>query len=532
MARGREQHIEHLLRRAAFGAVEEDVTRYAAMPFNAAVDRLLSFERFPDDVDAKIGAPGYVGVTARAAGGFQPRPTSTTRGSDGCSGWCTVSARCRRRWRSSGTTTSPPPIRRSPARSAQPRPRACFAAKPTEDPNAVVGQLELFRKFAVGNFRDLLVEVAKDPAMLVWLDGRLNVRGRPQENFARELMELFTMGVGTFQETDVYAGARVFTGWNLARPNNDYYAFAYNAGQHDTDAKEFSFPVYQNGSRTIPARSAAQGMQDGIDLIDAVVRHPATGPRLARKLYGYFMNEADEPDAALLQDMSRIYYDSGFEIKPMLFRLMISAQFHDERNWYKRYAWPVEFVGRSLKEVGWNGFSLANALTPLVNMGQQLFEPPDVNGWDLGRGWFSSGGMLARMNFAAQLASNQKFNLRDLARPVAKTPESLLSFVLDRLTPNEFASTLVQRAARLRPRRHHLERLRRPDCDEGRGPRAPGGRLGRLPAGLGEAPCRLLDGNSSATAFRRSRSASPRRRFSRISRGRRGARSATWSCST
>ena len=96
-----------------------------------------------------------------------------------------------------------------------------FAAKPTEDSNAVVGQLELFRKYAVGNFRDLLVEVAKDPAMLVWLDGRLNVRGRPQENFARELMELFTMGVGTFQETDVYAGARVFTGWNLARPNND-----------------------------------------------------------------------------------------------------------------------------------------------------------------------------------------------------------------------------------------------------------------------------------------------------------------------
>ena len=124
-----------------------------------------------------------------------------------------------------------------------------LAAKPSEDPNGVVGQLELFRQYAVGNFRDLLVAVAKDPAMLVWLDGRLNVRGRPQENFARELMELFTMGVGTFQETDVYAGARVFTGWNLARPNNAYYAFSYNAGQHDTDAKEFSFPVYENGSR-------------------------------------------------------------------------------------------------------------------------------------------------------------------------------------------------------------------------------------------------------------------------------------------
>jgi uncharacterized protein (DUF1800 family) len=81
-----------------------------------------------------------------------------------------------------------------------------MAAKPTEDPNQVLGQIELFRKYALGNFRDLLIAVAKDTAMLVWLDGRTNVKGRPQENFARELMELFTMGVDTFAETDVYAG--------------------------------------------------------------------------------------------------------------------------------------------------------------------------------------------------------------------------------------------------------------------------------------------------------------------------------------
>ena len=290
-------------------------------------------------------------------------------------------------------------------------------------------------------------------------------------------------------------------------------------------------------------------MQDGLDLIDAVVRHPATGPRLARKLYGFFMNEADAPDAALLQDMSRIYYDSGFEIKPMLFRLLISAQFHDERNWYKRYSWPVEFVVRSLKEVGWNGFSLANALTPLVNMGQQLFEPPDVNGWELGRGWFSTGGMLARMNFAAQLASNQKFNLRDLARPVAKTPESLLSFVLDRLTPNEFATDVVQRAARLHPRRASpgpaptIRSRRRPRasctwwsarattswCNQVAGSRVRGSRIASQERRT--RPWLSHDVNSSAAASRRSPSASPRRRFSRTWRGRRGARSATWSCS-
>jgi len=439
MARGREEHIEHLLRRAAFGAVEEEVSSYANMPYVAAVERLLSYERVDDNVDSKIGQPGYVGVTARAAGGFKPAENID----DARQRWLFRMVHSQRPlqekmalfWHNHFATAYSKVAGTFNGTEAT----RMFAAKPTEDANGVVGQLELFRQHSLGNFRDLLVAVAKDPAMLVWLDGRTNVRGRPQENFARELMELFTMGVGTFQESDVYAGARVFTGWNLARPNGAYYAFNYNAGQHDTDAKEFTFAVNENGGRTIPARAGAQGMQDGLDLINAVARHPATGPRLARKLYEYFFNEVDAPDEALIQDVSRIYYSSNFEIKPMVRRLLTAAQFHDERNWYKRYSWPVEFVARSLKEVGWNGFSVGNALTPLLNMGQMLFEPPDVNGWDLGRGWFSTGGMLARMNFAAQLATNQKFNLRELARRDGRTPEALLSFVLDRLTPAEFA---------------------------------------------------------------------------------------------
>ncbi len=439
MARGREEHIEHLLRRAGFGAVGDDVRRYADMPYVSAVERLLSYDRVEDDVDARINQPGYVQVTARAAGGFQPR----TNIDDARQRWLFRMVHSQRPlqekmalfWHNHFATAYSKIAGTFNAAEAT----RMLSAKPTEDPNGVVGQLELFRQHSLGNFRDLLLAVAKDPAMLVWLDGRTNVRGRPQENFARELMELFTMGVGTFSESDVYAGARVFTGWNLSRPNNASYAFNYNAGQHDTDAKEFSFPIYSGGSRVIPARGGTQGMQDGVDLIDGVARHPATGPRLARKLYDYFLNETDSPDEALIQDVARIYYSSGFEIKPMVRRLLTSAQFHDETNWYKRYSWPVELVARSLKEVGWTGFSLAGALTPLANMGQQLFEPPDVNGWDLGRGWFTTGGMLARMNFAAQLATNQKFNLRDQARRDGRTPEALVSFVLDRLTPAELA---------------------------------------------------------------------------------------------
>jgi uncharacterized protein (DUF1800 family) len=439
MARGREQHVEHLLRRAAFGAIEEEVNLYARMPYVAAVERLLSYDDVPDDVDSKVGQPGYVGVTARGVGGFQP----TANIDDARQRWLFRMVHSQRPlqekmalfWHNHFATA----YSKINGFAGSPDATRLMFAKPSEDRNQAVGQIELFRRHALGNFKELLTAVAQDPAMVIWLDGRTNIRGRPQENFARELMELFTMGVGTFPETDVYAGARVFTGWNLARPAGGYYAFSYIAGNHDIDAKEFSFPIYENGSRVIPPRAAAQGMQDGLDLIDAVARHPATGPRLARKLYAYFVNDSDAPDEGLIQDVARIYYATKYEIKPMVRRLLTSPQFHDEKNFYKRYAWPVEFAVRSLKEVGWNGFSVANLLTPLLNMGQQLFEPPDVAGWDLGRGWFSSGGMLARMNFSAQLASNQKINLRDRARSEAKTPEALLSWVLDRLTPNNFA---------------------------------------------------------------------------------------------
>jgi uncharacterized protein (DUF1800 family) len=441
MAR-REFEIEHLLRRAGFGATEEEVNEYARLGFlgfSSAAARLLNFAELPDDVDEFIGRPGFVGVTARGA--FAP----ATNIVDARQRWLFRMVHSPRPLQEKMTLFWHNHFATAYAKVAGELGAAegarLMAAKPGEDPGGVKGQLELLREHALGNFRDLLVAVAQDPAMLVWLDGRTNVRGRPQENFARELMELFTMGVGTFAESDVYAGARVFTGWNLARPGAGAarrFEFAYVAGQHDTEAKEFTFPVYRDGGRTIPARSGSAGMQDGLDLIDAVARHPATGPRLARKLYAFFINEVDQPDPALINDVAGLYYSRGFAIEPMVRRLLLSPQFRDPANYYKRYAWPVEFVVRSLKEVGWAGFSVNDALTPLANMGQQLLDPPDVNGWEPGPGWFTSGAMLARMNFAAQLATNQKFNLRDSSRGSGNTPEALLEHVLDRLTPPEY----------------------------------------------------------------------------------------------
>jgi uncharacterized protein (DUF1800 family) len=437
-----EHAIEHLLRRAGFGASQDDIDDYMDLGFTATVRRLIDYERVPDDVDGLIGKTGYVAVTAN--GPFVP----ATNIGHARQRWLFRMIHSRRPlqekmtlfWHNHFATAY---TKIAGAYGGEEGARY-MAAKPSEDPSRVKGQIELLRENALGNFRDLLLAIAKDTAMLVWLDGRTNVKGRPQENFARELMELFTMGVGTFAESDVYAGARVFTGWNLTRPGNAYYVFNYNAAQHDTTAKEFTFAVYDNGSKVIPARAAEGGMQDGIDLIAAVARHPATGPRLARKLYGFFVSEVGAPDQSLIDELSRIYYESGFEMKPVVEHLLLSRTFSDASNRYARYSWPAEFVARAIKEVGWTGFSVNDALSPMSNMGQQLFEPPDVAGWELGDGWFSSGAMLTRMNFASQLATNQKFNLRDVVRRAKQSPEAVLSLMLDRLTAPPFSRDAYQ----------------------------------------------------------------------------------------
>jgi uncharacterized protein (DUF1800 family) len=279
--------------------------------------------------------------------------------------------------------------------------------------------------------------------MLVWLDGRANSKTNPQENFGRELMELFTIGVDNYKESDVYAAARVFTGWNLraigtAGSGTGSYEFVYDANRHETSAKEFSFPIYSSRvsgtPNRIPARSAADGYQDGVDLIHALAFHPETARRLARRMWTWFVSETSAPDARFVTDVARAYLDNGTGIRPMLRAILTSDAFQDPSAYYARYSWPVEFVVRALTEVGYQGYSVNSALTPLLSMGQQLFEPPDVNGWETGPGWFSTGAMLARMNFASQLAANQRVALREAARPAKGTPEELVDYCYGRLT--------------------------------------------------------------------------------------------------
>jgi uncharacterized protein (DUF1800 family) len=441
MGRGQPQ-TAHLLRRGGFGASAGELKALDRYSPQAVTEYLLNFDRQPDDVDSNIQQSAYVSVTTRG-GQFQPNVNID----DARQRWLfrmVHSARPLQEkmalfWHNHFATAYTKLAGIVPAAQAT----KMLALVEGELPGPR-GQLELFRQMGLGSFRDLLVEVARDPAMLVWLDGRVNFRARPQENFGREVMELFTFGLGNYVEQDVYAAARVFTGWNLGLTGGDpqqptaYYNFVYNPTQHETSAKTFSFPIYADGGKTIAARSAADGMQDGLDFLTALARHPETARRLVRKLWNFFVSEVNAPDDEFIETAARIYLQYDTQIKPVVAYILQSSVFLDPANWYTRYSWPAEFVVRAIKEVGWNGFSVDVARAAMINMGQTLFEPPDVAGWSLGQEWFSSGTMLARMNFAATLAANQRVNLGRDAAVASSAPDDFVSYFIDRLTASEW----------------------------------------------------------------------------------------------
>src|ERR1700704_3622509 len=414
MARNRDRQIEHLLRRAGFGARPDELDTYREMSISQAVDTLVNYQRVPDNVDSFIAKPGYVNTTIR--GQFAPQSNIV----DARQRWLFRMVHSNRPLQEKMTlfwhnhfATGYNKIAGALGAAEGAR---YLAAKASEDPGQVRGQMEMLRDNALGRFKDILLAIAKDTAMLVWLDGRTNTKAMPQENCGREIMELFTVGVGNYTEADVYAAARVFTGWNLQRPGgaadgSQHYEFIYNANQHDTNAKTFSFAIYPDGGKTIAARSAADGMQDGIDFINGLAANPDTARYLATKLYRFFVNEFGAVNVTFVNRIADVYLQSRYDMRAVMREVLLAPELWDEGAYFARYAWPVEFVVRALKDIGWNGFSVNDALTPLSNMGQILYEPPDVAGWDAGQMWFSTGAMLARMNFASTIAATQKIKL-------------------------------------------------------------------------------------------------------------------------
>ena len=166
--------------------------------------------------------------------------------------------------------------------------------------------------------------------------------------------------------------------------------------------------------------------------------YPATARRLVTRLWNYFVSELNAPPDDFVNELADAYLKNNYDLRTVVQRLLRSPEFRSEESFFTKYSWPAEFVARSLKEVGWSGFSANDAVSQMVNMGQVLYEPPDVAGWEQGPGWISTGGMLARMNFAAQVSKTQAAALAAAAKPYAKTPDSVLSYLLDRLSPAPF----------------------------------------------------------------------------------------------
>ena len=248
-------------------------------------------------------------------------------------------------------------------------------------------QNALLREHARGNFRDLLQAIAKDPAMLRYLDTNTNSNDNPNENFARELMELFTLGQGYYTETDVKEAARAFTGWNYDRQTG---AFVLEADNHDNGIKTF---LGQRGNFT------------GEEIIEIVLEQPQTAVFITEKFWRAFIS--DEPDAQEIQRLAQIFREDGYEIKPLMRALLLSEAFWDPALRGTLVKSPVELIVGTFRTFGFSPRDLSYAASLARGLGQDIFNPLSVEGWPGGIHWLNSETLLEREQFLDLLWRHQ-----------------------------------------------------------------------------------------------------------------------------
>jgi len=325
----------------------------------------------------------------------------------------------------------------------------CSGDNKVDNARTTTIQIDKFREQGMGNFRDLLLMLSTDPAMLYYLDNIESHKTSVNENYGRELLELFSLGVGkdgafNYTEDDVKACARAFTGWNLAPtiPVFPYgrtpFEFRYESADHDDGEKTFL---------------GETGRWNGEDIIDIICKQPATARFISRKMYDYFV--ADEPpvpawrqsqprDIEAIKTLEAVYFDSGYEITAMLRALFNSDFFKSESVHYAKVKSPADVVIGTVRMVGQHtepqpGLFFV-AMEPKY-MGMDLLNPPTVEGWHMGAEWINSGSLIDRINFAADLLGNTELpgvksiisRLMDLGE--ALSPDELLDGCLDLIGP-------------------------------------------------------------------------------------------------
>jgi uncharacterized protein (DUF1800 family) len=303
----------------------------------------------------------------------------------------------------------------------------------------MLAQIDMLRKHGMGNYRDLLVMLAQDPAMIYWLDNNENHRDAVNENWGRELLELFSMGVSNYTEVDVREASRAFTGWTIQpklprQPYGRYpWKFSYRDEDHDFTEKTF---LGQTGNF------------DGEDIIDIVVKEPATARFICRHLYNFFV--ADEPqvpswtieparDEDALDQMITVFEESNYNMREVV-RMMFKSDFFKNARFSKIKS-PAEVVASTLKMTGAYQFpepGLGKICKEPGYMGQDILDPPSVEGWHTGSEWINSGSLLARINFVADSVTNTqlpgiKSIVQHMKAQGVSTPDQLLDGCLEHM---------------------------------------------------------------------------------------------------
>jgi len=371
----------HLLHRAGFGGTPEEVARLAAMPVEAAVEELLNYEAIPEsfpepDFSALRELDEELARLRRARADEADlrrqvqriRRANIVKFQELRTNWVRRMIETRRPLQEKlvlfwhGHLVSGLPETRVAEHMAR--------------------QLDLFRRLAAGNFKELILAISRDPAMLSYLDNNSNRKGKPNENYARELLELFTMGIGNYTEDDVKEAARAFTGWTFA--GNE---FVFRREQHD------------DGLKTFLGRT---GRWDGTDIIDIVFEQPATARFLPRKLWEFFAYQG--PEERLVEELAGVFRRHRWEIKPLLRAIFRSEAFFSPRAIRSKVKSPVELVVGTVRVTG-SGLPDEVLVRAMDLMGQRLLSPPNVGGWPQGRGWINTATVLLRYNFSALLLS-------------------------------------------------------------------------------------------------------------------------------
>ncbi len=391
--------MAHLLRRAGFGASRDELEEYLAMGYEGAVETLLNPsdpDNMPDDLIRRYHVEqSELRDLPGSAAYWMYRMISTS---------CPMEEKIALFWHSLFATGY---VKLNQAR-------------------ALLNQVDMFRRSGLGSFEELLVELSKDPAMIVWLDNNENHGSSINENFGRELLELFSMGIGNYTEDDVKECARAFTGWTLG--NAEYMSIRAakdSIWPYGRIAWHFDYrrEDHDDGEKTFLGET---GRFNGEEIIAIIVKQEATARFVATRLFQFFgADEVTEAGEAVIEEMMATYFSSGYQIRDMLRTLFHSGFFKSEDARFARVKGPVEMVVGAIRMAG-NYQSPSLGIEKVSNtmffMGQGLLRPPTVDGWHEGAEWIDSGALVERVNFVAK-------ELSDVRSPGVRS-------IIDRLEAN------------------------------------------------------------------------------------------------